>query len=596
MKLSSIYLKDFLGVRLVQAELKQPVQLFAGRNGAGKSTMRDAVALAITGALSRVKQKKEAGALVRDDAQGADCEVKADDGTVFSFGISAGGKLSQPKNLRPEFGLVVDAQRFASMPEDERRTYLLQLMQVKITPAAIVNELFEGGHAKELVERVAPLLRGGFEPAAKDAKERATQAKGEWRAITSEVWGSEKAKTWAAPVPTHDGEKLKQLQTEINHCDVAIGSWNEHKGRLKADQDYRAQRQATLPALREQVALEQRVRDKLATDEAELARLKPLLESAMAEAGSGPRVGIMHELAAAIAPLIKLTEGFELEPAEQPILQNAQLVFANYVALHGVLGVAGGPDAVHKAQRLRDAVTTCESAIAHDRRDLNAVLEAKAQIVHAEAELGVPFDADGLAESQAKIDEFTAKRAELVKACDVQSNLKKAADEAEGKTKKAAAAHAAVMAWDALGDALSPDGLPAALLARALGPLNERLLQSSTDAAWPQVVVQSDMRITAGNRDYLLLSESEKWRVDALMAEAISYLSGMRIIVLDRFDMLDQPARSELLGWLDMLAENSEIDTALVFGTLKEAPKGLPASIGVHWLENGINHQLKEAA
>ena len=43
-------------------------------------------------------------------------------------------------------------------------------------------------------------------------------------------------------------------------------------------------------------------------------------------------------------------------------------------------------------------------------------------------------------------------------------------------------AHAEVVAWDALGDALSPDGLPAQMLARALGPLNERLLQASTDA------------------------------------------------------------------------------------------------------------------
>lgn len=586
MKITNVYLKNFLGAKLVQATTAQPVQLFAGLNGAGKSTLRDAIALAITGTLPRIDLKKEAGALVREGESGADCEVTTPE-IVFSFGISAAGKLSQPKNLRPEFAHVVQAQRFARMPIEERRAFLFGLMQVKMTPAAIVEELLAAGHAKELVERVAPLLRGGFDAAAKDAKERATAAKGEWRGITGETWGSEKGGAWKAAVPMHDAAELKRIATEIAHCDVAIGSWNEHKGRLKADLDYRDQRKASLPALREKTAIEQRVRDKMATDEAELARLQPLLEHAMASAGSGPRVGIMHDLAGAIAPLIKLCEGFELEEGEKPILQNAQLQLSNYEALHGRLGGSGDPEAVGRAQRLREAVALCERAIEHDKRDLNAALEAKAQIIHVEAELGQPFDADGLANAEAKIAEFTGKRAELVKLADVQKNVKQAADDAETKTERAAKAHADVLAWDALGDALSPGGLPAKMLARAIDPINQRLAQSAADAAWPDVTIDADMQVKAGGRDYRLISESEQWRTDAMIAEAISHLSGMKLLVLDRFDVLDQHARAEALGWLDVLAENGEIDTALVFGTLKEPPKGLPETIGVHWINEG---------
>ena len=40
-------------------------------------------------------------------------------------------------------------------------------------------------------------------------------------------------------------------------------------------------------------------------------------------------------------------------------------------------------------------------------------------------------------------------------------------------------------------------------------------------------------------------------------------------VVLDRFDVLDLKGREDLLYWLDALAEDGEIDTALVFGTLK---------------------------
>lgn len=587
MKIDSLYLKDFLGVRLLDVKTPQPVQLFAGRNGAGKSSIRDAVALAITGSLPRIGQKKEAGELVRAGQGGSDCEVRTPEVT-FSFGISAAGKLSQPKNLRPEFGLVIQAQSFARLEADARRTFLLDLMKVKMTPTDIVAELLHLGHDKARVERIAPLLRGGFEGAAKDAKEKATAAKGEWRATTGETYGSEKAKDWKAPAPVADPAKIKELTVELTHCEAAIGSWNEHKGKVKADVEYRKQREASLPGLRDKVAREQRLRDKLVVDETELARLKPLLEQAQASAGVGARVGVVHDLAAAIAPLIKVAETFDLSEDELPVLKNAQLQFANYVATHGTLGRTGTADDVARAQRLRDAVTTCESAIEHDKRDLNAALEAKAQIIHIEAELGQQLDPDALPAADAKIAEFTTKRKELQAALDVQHSVKRRADEAEGKTKKAAEAHAAVVGWDALGDALLPDGLPSTLLGRALGPLNERLAQSAADAGWGLVCVNQDMTIAYGTRmDYRLLSESEQWRVDAIIAEAISHLSGMKVIVLDRFDMLDQPARSELLGWLDMLAENKEIDTALVFGTLKEAPKGLPETIGTHWLADG---------
>jgi hypothetical protein len=597
MKITSIYLKDFLGIEMIGVPTPQPVQLFAGGNMAGKSTIRDAVALAITGQLSRVALKKEAGELVRTGANGADCEVHCGE-EVYSFGISAAGKLSQPKNLKPEFAYVLEAQRFAHLPEDERRKYLFELMRVKMTIGDIVTELLQLGHDKDRVATVQPLLRAGFDPAAKDAKERATASKGAWKQITSETWGSEKGKDWTAPVPVANPEKLQQLATEQKHADAALASWNEQKGKIKADVDYRAQRQAQLPALREKAALEQRIRDKLATDEAELARLKPLLEHAAGSAGGAVRIGIQHDLAKALQPLIKIMEQFDLEDAEKPALQHAQLTLANYEAQFGRLGGSGDPEAVGRAQKYREAVTTCESAIAHDKRDLTAALEAKAQIIHIEAELAQPFDADALKECDSQITEITAKRTETLAALEREKNLKLAADQAEDKTKKAAAAHAEVLAWDALGDTLSPDGLPATLLARALGPLNERLLQSCGDTSWPQVVVHSDMRITAADRDYRLLSVSERWRVDAMIAEAISCLSGMRLLVLDGFDVLQPSARGDLIGWLDVLVEQNELDTALLFGTLKEPPKGMPESVGVHWIQNGrvTGELLKEAA
>ena len=136
---------------------------------------------------------------------------------------------------------------------------------------------------------------------------------------------------------------------------------------------------------------------------------------------------------------------------------------------------------------------------------------------------------------------------------------------------------------------------PAEILAEALDPINDRLLQSSLDTGWPQVTIHSDMRITSSLRSYALLSESEQWRVDAVLAEAVSFLSKARLIVLDRGDVLDARGRAELINWLDALADNGEIDSALVFMTLKALPSGLPSTVTAHWIADGVLQALEMA-
>ena len=171
-----------------------------------------------------------------------------------------------------------------------------------------------------------------------------------------------------------------------------------------------------------------------------------------------------------------------------------------------------------------------------------------------------------------------------------------AAASADQTTAKAAAAHAAAESWTAIADRLGPDGIPAEMLAQALGPIRERLAQSASDSSWPEVEIAADMTVTMGGRDYRLLSESEQWRADAMLAEAIAHVSGARLLVLDRFDLLDLPDRAQCLEWLDTLGIEGEIDTAIVIGTLKALPTGLSERIGAHWIEAGVSAHARAAA
>lgn len=604
MKIDKINIDNFLGARVIDVSTTEPVQLFCGPNGAGKSSCRDAVALALTADLGRVSLKKEAGQLVTEGAKAARCEVITSDGDVYTVGISNAGKITDGasgKASDPVWPYVLDAQRFGQLSANERRTFLMGLMDVKTDPATVKELLAARSLDAAKIDRIAPLLRAGFDSAHKEAKAKATEARGAWKAITGEAFGSEKAKTWRAEVPKYDAGQIKELQTDLQHADVAIASWQQQVGALTAEQRRRDELRAKLPALQEHAGRIERIKTKLATDEQQLADWQADLDKTMAAAGqASPRVGLVHDLAWAVSYLLKF--GI-VEPLDNgPDDQRVQKALDAYEAEHGKVSFANDqPVADGKAAArlpsIRNSVELCTKAVANDKRDLEAALKAQADIEAIEQELAKPVDEQALAGARRQIESLQAKRAEVQKALDTLQSLKLQAEAADKRTKEAAAHADDVAAWDELGAALAPDGIPAEILAKTLGPINERLAQSAADSAWLKAEINADMVLTGGGRDYRLLSESEQWRVDAMVAEAIAHLSGARLMVLDRFDVLDPASRSDLIGWLDVLADNGEIDTALIFGTLKALPSGLPSTVAAHWITGGsLVPQLKAAA
>jgi hypothetical protein len=607
MKLDKIFVKHFLGVVEIDLALATPVTLFCGANGAGKSSIRDAVALALTGDLGRVSLKKEAAQLVQAGTNGAACEVETADGDTYVTTISNAGKLSSSTDksgFDPILPYVLDAQRFAGLSANDRRSFMLGLMDVKTDPAAVKALLAKRGCDAGKVDRVATMLRAGFDAACKEAKAKATEAKGAWRALTGEAFGSEKAKLWRAEVPKYDAGKLKELQTELQHADVAIGQWQQEVGKLQSEQQRRAGLQTKLTALREHASRIERIQTKLATDEQQLTEWERDLAKTMAAAGEGPaRVGVVHELAWALDNL--LFHGDPLTP-DDPHAPRINKALADYEREHGKV-CRGDENKAHDAKAtarlpsIRASVELSTKAVANDRRDLDAAKAAQAEVATIEAELAQPLDAASLASARAQIETLQGQRADVAKRLDGLQSLKLQAEAADKRTKDAAAHADDVAQWDHIGDALAPDGIPGEILAQALGPINERLAQSAADTGWLVANITADMAVTGGERDYRLLSESEQWRVDAMVAEAITHLSGMRLLVLDRFDVLDPASRADLIGWLDVLANTGELDTGLVFGTLKALPATLPETIAAHWIENGVvadNHpqQLKAAA
>lgn len=305
-------------------------------------------------------------------------------------------------------------------------------------------------------------------------------------------------------------------------------------------------------------------------------------------------MGMTHELAAALNDLVEEEQPLGIDRANYVA---AVRIMDRYADEYGEIPPVSDPDPEMEAKLVKyeGALRLMRSAVTNGERDV-AECQAAADRL---AEIDKAGKSAPVVDTGKLREHIEQLQGQLKTAQQDAAEFAKLADQVEKhKTveKQAREYHVDVVAWLAIADELAPEGIPSRLLAEALGPVNDRLKASAKASEWPLVKIGANMDVTAGGRAYSLLSESEQWRTDAVIAEAIAHMSGVRLLVLDRFDVLDLPGRSDLICWVDALAQSGEIDSALIFGTLKSCPSGLPATIRAIWLENGVVPAVREAA
>ncbi|WYX32161.1 AAA family ATPase [Achromobacter denitrificans] len=594
MRINHITIENFQGVRAVDLELRTPVALIAGANGAGKSSIAEAVRLALLGTPERVGLKKEFGALITDGAKVGAVALDLDDGTV---GISLpkgtqSGEALVPQS--PALPFVLAPDRFAAAKPDERRTLLFALTGTNVKADEIERRLLVRGCSPLLVPSIKPILRGGFGAGAEYAKQQATEAKGAWKAATGEQWGSQKAEGWAADVPHFDqaalvGERaaLATVEAKIEQATTAQGALQQKATHYADWQHQHSARQAQaskLPALRQ----------KLEYDLEEHGKLIQRVDALQAKAGTGPREGLVHELARCLDDAYNEEKVNAALPG--PLDMRILKVLDAYEAQYGKLDATGDAEASAALPKAIEARDLMARSVENDRRDIAAAEAAAEQLGgNSQPEAIAPADVEA---ARAKVTALRAEQKTVNERVQALLNAKQAATSAAERTASAARYHRDVLDWLAIGDALSPDGIPGEILAEALQPFNAKLAELAELAGWLAPAVSGDMTITWGGRPYRLLSESERWRVDALIGAALAEISGLRCLVLDRFDCLDLPGRGDALGLLDALGADGHLDTILVLGTLKAAPAAPSDAFTTFWIENGTTEQqqLRAAA
>ncbi|MGE1513600.1 AAA family ATPase [Pseudomonas aeruginosa] len=570
MRITKLEITNFQGLRHAALDVSAPVLLVAGHNGAGKSSLLDAIAMAFNGQPRRVSLKKDMAQLVTEGAKKGEARVEWLDAAyeVQVCGVALPTGKGSALTDSPFLPYVLDASLFASLDAKERRRVLFDLSGASTSPNQIAERLVAKGHAAALVEKVKPLLRSGFPAAVEQAKAYASESRGAWKAITGENYGSEKAVDWApellATMVTEDqvaeaGMNLQLLEDDLAEAQQALGASKQ----ARQAADGRAQR---IAKLRELVDLEPRRRNKLTTDKQNQDEWsEKVMAAELASSGSVPH-----------------------QPLTCPHCQGAVDLQAGTLVVHQPPEQIADAEAARRLPEYREYLASAQRAVANSQRDLDECLAAAEQIKALEAESVEAPSAEAIANGEQAINELRQERDRQQAKVQSLQEAFNAAAQRQDVIKQAAGFHAEVCAWSALADALSPTGIPAEILADAIGPVNELLQRLSGIAGWSPVQISADIDVTFGGRLYGLLSESERWRCDATIALAIATISGLRLALLDRFDVLDVPARTQqAMKLFQSLAAGGEIDTLIVAGTLKEPMAKTPAWLQAVWIDAG---------
>lgn len=579
MRITSFNVTNFQGLRNAALVVSEPLLLVSGHNGAGKSSLLDAISMAFTGQPRRVNLKKDMGQLVTEGQKKGEAHITWQDSNgeeQVSWVMLPKGNTAPLLDL-PFLPFVLDAEKFAALDGKERRRTLFELTGAKASPNEFGARLEAKGAAPALVEKVKPMLRSGPQAAADQAKEYASEARGAWKALTGEAYGSDKAEGWEPEAITVEGidqAQVDQVAEQVRVLEQDLSEAQQTLGGHKANAAAAAQRQQRIAQLTELAGMLERRQSKLAEDE----KRRDEWDAKLAEARRAAEGGSAHD------------------PLECPHCKGAlelhrgapgeRIEVRAYVAPEKV----ADPEAAKRVTEYGGYLESAVRAVQNSKRDLDECTRAADQLAALQQEAAAVPSADAIANAEQTINELRQERDKLnAKRQALQDALAATSGRAD-LIARAAQQHKLVKSWSLIADALGPNGIPAEILADALGPINNLLAIQSAATGWSKVQISSDIDVTFGGRLYGLLSESEKWRCDTLLAIAIARLSGIGMVVIDRLDVLDLPSRGQAISLLRTLTADGDLQTAIIAGTLKQPMATVPIGMQAVWIDSGVIH------
>lgn len=219
-------IKSVMGVdRAVVTFDKGQIVLFAGKNGQGKSSILNAASLALL-----------AEPFPPGCTKTAFGEQMVNDGAACGYVIFDSGKCARQityptGEMKTLHGSSIQCDEI-SLQRKSLHDYSLQdraKMLTEITKTGVTRKRIEEEFAslnldKDKAKKIIDMaLANGFEVASKQAKEYATELKGQFKFATNTGWGSDKGVSWQPEGYTADlaSISIDQLKADVEHASRA---------------------------------------------------------------------------------------------------------------------------------------------------------------------------------------------------------------------------------------------------------------------------------------------------------------------------------------------------------------------------------------
>lgn len=505
-----ITVENHRGIARAELELA-PIALVAGPNGAGKSSIAQAVAAAVmqNAAVLPGFTKGTANRLLRDGAEKGQCVVEHNAARALVRWPAASHKADEmaPSGSAIACGL----ESLATMPKNQAAQLLITLTKAVPTLEDLKARL-EWLPGKTLDGLWAMIQEKGWQNAHTSAKEKGAMLKGAWQQVTGENWGDKKAVDWV-PRLLDGVDQASMLAKLQGRAEAAQQAMNDAIAGQGADQ-------ASIALLQEQVAAGEGA-------EQQLADLRAQHDELLAQHA---------ELDLALADLPR-------PAAQQAVVACPHCEGKLVVQSRTVLLKAGQQQSPEEVKAMQFAVADLEgkmAGISNQANDLAAGMRAandRQQRAAGAAQRLTTIKAGSVTQEDLRRcqEELRGAQAEL-------ANFEKAisaVDEAEAHYRN-------IQTNKAIQEVLAPDGLRLEVMERKIGDFNAILEEHSTHAGFAPVTVDRDLNTYLGGREYLLLSESERFRVRLALQLAIAEIDGSSLVVIDAADILDRTGRNGL--------------------------------------------------
>lgn len=610
-----ITIKNYRGCASAELTLS-PVALVAGTNHAGKSSIAQAVAAALTqnAAIIPGVTKSAAGQLLRDGEKRGQCKITTAEGsaTVNWPGASASTDGTPPSATAMACGLV----SLVDMKPAQAATTLIEVLRALPTRDDLAAAL--DGLPSAMLDAIWSRIEAeGWDGAHKRAIARGQEFKGAWEHVTGERYGSAKAADWKpAGFTEQEPVDVADLRQKLEAA-VAANAGAEATARQRQELQAVIDR---APADAPDVAALEAQLEQAVANRAGDAGLRQRLEQQIAEADG---VDISSATDAARRAMVDMNKvQAEIDTLPSPVTVRDPIECPH---CHGPLEIVSRTDVraavqidADEQQRRTDAIREASDRLhaaklayhsANDEADRLRSIIGRAESARdelAEMPTGTVTD-DQIAalrsavtsarEAALQVDAAAAAAEKLAslptaEVIDIQP-LREALSEAELSTyetdrvRQAAGYHQKILDNQRLIDELAPTGLRQRKLAECLGQLNVHLHELCSTAGWSSVEIGDDLSATLNGRPYGLLSESEKFRVRVAVQVVLAGYDGSDAVIIDAADILDRGGRNGLFK----LLRRADV-TALVCMTIDEpakAPDLSAAKIGQsYWIQDGV--------